>query len=207
MASTAFAKTQYVTDVLYVTLREGAGDDFKIIKVLRSGVKMEILQEGDKDGFSFVRTEAGDEGWIRNRYLVDEPIARIKLETIEQQTSKISEENDSLKQEVTKYKKAVIEADKETKRLSSKNQSLEMENQKLKEISAKPIELAKKNQELTQKNKQIEQELQQLQAESSRASESSNRNWFLTGGGVLLAGLILGLVLPNLKLRRRKDWA
>jgi len=46
----------------FVNLREGPGMDQKIIRVLKKGTKLTVLEE--KQGWLRVRLEGGAEGWV-----------------------------------------------------------------------------------------------------------------------------------------------
>ena len=53
------AETQYVSDQLVITLREGQGNEYKIIKMLKTGTPLEIIEESEL--YLKVRTESGNE--------------------------------------------------------------------------------------------------------------------------------------------------
>jgi len=202
----SYAKTQYVTDILYITLRTGPGDTFKVLKALKTGTKLDIIEEND-EGYSLVTTEGGDEGWVRNKYLIDEPVAMLKLASMEQLVETFKQENSTLKQKNSSAKKKIKELEKDRKRLESTNTNLKNDNKKMKSISAKPIELARENEELKARNESSESQIAQLTEENMSYKENSGRDWFLAGGGVLFFGIIVGLVLPSLRLGKNKDWA
>jgi SH3-like domain-containing protein len=62
------AETAYITDRLFVSIRDGQGPESTAIKSVASGTAVEVLQR--VDGFVQVREPAGAEGWISERYLV-----------------------------------------------------------------------------------------------------------------------------------------
>ena len=66
----ADAKTQYVSDELVINLREGKGNEYKIIKMLRNGTPLNILEEAEQ--YLKVRTEEGLEGWVLKQYITSE---------------------------------------------------------------------------------------------------------------------------------------
>jgi len=202
----AYAKTQYVTDILYITLRTGPGDSFKVLRVMKTATKLEVIEENE-DGYSLVRTEAGEEGWARTKYLVDDPVASIKLTQSNDALTNMTKNNESLKKENADFRKKVKELEKDRKRLESTNTNLINENKKMKKISAKPIALAKENDELKSLNEANESQIAQLSKENKEYKENTGRNWFLAGGGVLFFGIILGLVLPSIRWRKNKGWA
>ena len=55
-----FGATGYVSDQLLITLRQGKGNQYKIIRTLKTGTPMEILERGDT--YFRVRTQRGEEG-------------------------------------------------------------------------------------------------------------------------------------------------
>lgn len=66
---------------------------------------------------------------------------------------------------------------------------------------------------LTEQNQQLDQQVQTLQAqvdglrdEAARLRTTERQRWFITGAGVLVVGLVLGLVLPLLRGRRRRGY-
>jgi SH3 domain protein len=104
-ALTADAKTQYVSDELLITLREGKGNEYKIIKTLRTGTPLEILEETEH--YLKVHTEEGLEGWVLKQYITSEtPKAKIisglrqeidRLKTESKDVIKLLNERDNLK--------------------------------------------------------------------------------------------------------------
>ncbi len=202
----SYAKTQYVTDVLYITLRTGPGDAFKVIKAMKTGTKLEVIEENE-DGYSLVKTVKGMEGWARTKYLVDEPVAVLKLEVLQTEMDAMAKNYDQLKKKSVTSKKKIKELEKDRKRLISTNSNLNKEISKIKKISAKPMELSKQNQELKAVNEANESHIAQLEEENSQYKDNSGRDWFLIGGGVLLIGVVVGLVLPSIRVGKNKDWA
>ena len=71
-------KTVYVIDEFLVPLRETPCSRCTIVhRGIKTGSKMRLLEV--VDGWGHVITARGIEGWMESQYLIDEPIARIKL--------------------------------------------------------------------------------------------------------------------------------
>ena len=58
---------RYVRDFIVITLRSGMGDEYKVIGNLTTDERVEVLQE--EEDFLRVRTEKGEEGWVRSQYI------------------------------------------------------------------------------------------------------------------------------------------
>jgi SH3 domain protein len=52
----------------------------------------------------------------------------------------------------------------------------------------------------------LEREVDELTANNARLAGRNNQNWFVVGAAVLLGGIVIGLVAPSLRRKRRSDW-
>jgi SH3 domain protein len=68
------------------------------------------------------------------------------------------------------------------------------------------VEIRDQNQRLQQRVVQLERQVDELTADNERLARRSNQNWFVVGAAVLLAGIVIGLVAPSLRRKRRSDW-
>ena len=78
-AFTVQAKTAYVTDEFKITLRSGESATHRILRMLPTGEKLNVLSSNPNNGYSKVRTASGAEGFVLTRQLVDQPVARDRL--------------------------------------------------------------------------------------------------------------------------------
>ena len=109
-----------------LNLRTGPGTDFRILGSIKTGDAVDILDRGD--GWTKVRADGIEEGWIPAGFLQLEPPATVELERREQETSSLRTRLDKL--------------EREAQELRSSNEEL------LGEDEAQKLELA----ELTQEN-------------------------------------------------------
>jgi len=76
----------------------------------------------------------------------------------------------------------------------------------LRTAAANVVDISDQNSRLQQRLIEREREVEELTSENARLTGRDNRNWFIVGAGVLLAGIVIGLVAPTLRRRRRSDW-
>ncbi len=201
----AAADIRYVSDQLIITLRSGQGAQYQIIKTLPSGTRLEVLEMTDT-GYARVETPDGLEGWVRSQYLVKEPIAKAKLEVAEKKLARLKEQNNKLRSELARVKKRASELEAERKDLLAKYNANSAELKRLTQVAAKPILLDKQNRELKQENISLEKDLQLLQQENQVLKDRSQREWFVAGAAVLFGGMLLGLIIPKIRWRKRSSW-
>ena len=199
------AEYMYVSDQLRITLRTGQGNEHRILKTLASGEKVEILETTDT-GYARVRAADGTEGWVRTQYLIDEPIARDQLAAAQARLAKVEENLQKLRARLAGLKKEKRELLATRDRLQGELAALKKELAHLKEVSGRPIELDNENRLLRERNVALEQDLALKIQENQILKDKSDREWFVIGAAVLVVGIILGLVLPRLRTRRRSSW-
>ena len=193
--------TRYVSDQLQITMRAGPGNQYKITKLLDSGTPLDVQQVGE-DGWTLVRNQAGDEGWVLTRYLMDSPSARDQLQRTKANLAKLREETQQKSQSLGNVKQ-------QSQSLQSQLDKTEAENAKLKqqlEEAAKGLHMAQENQDLKKQVIDLKRLVEDKKQELNSLKSRSDQRWFMVGALVLFGGIILGLILPRLRPRRRSGW-
>jgi len=197
-AGQAIADTQYVSDELTITLRTGEGDQYKILKMLKTGTPVEILQEGTADHV-FVRTSDGTEGWVKKQYLTNETpkptvIARLEKERdrlreqvsqLEIQQAELTAALENSRNDLAGGNAAFAELQKELDKVQAKYDDLHNN-------AANVVELTGERDRLKSHNDQLSAEVDQLRQDNESMLYTGTVKWFLAGAGVLLVGVILG---------------
>lgn len=205
-SSIVFAEeARYVSDKFSITMRGGQGTEHKVIKSLKTGTKVDVL-EVSEEGYTKVRTAKGLEGWVLTRYLLDQPVARDRLVIAENKIKSLRDKNKNLNKQLSSFKSSSSTLEKDTSRLGKSNKKLQKELANIKEIAANQIALNTENKSLKKQVLSLKREMQLVQQENMSLNDRSTRDWFLIGAGVCVAGIILGLILPNLRFRRKQSW-
>ena len=197
----------YVSDELTILMRKDKGTQYRILKSLPSGTKLTVLQK-DPGGYSLVRTEEGKTGWVLSRFLSKQPIARIRLKQLQAQFQKLTQEKTALQQQLQSLKKQHTSLQDSQQQLSSKNTQLNDEVIKLRKIAARPMQLERENAKLRKELLDNEAHTRILKQELQALKDDSEKQWFMTGAGILFGGILLGLILPNLRTnpQRKQNW-
>lgn len=197
---------KYVSDELVIMMRSGAGNEFKILRALKSGTRLEILETSEDQKYALVRNEGGLEGWVLTQYLVNQPPARLRLEEAQARATRLQGENTRLRQELDSLKQESTSTEKERNRLDSAQQKLQDELQKLRQVAARPIELDAENRELKDEMIRVKNQLRLAEEKNHSLQDSADRQWFAVGAAVLLLGLFIGLIIPKIRWRKRSMW-
>ncbi|MCB1755736.1 MAG: TIGR04211 family SH3 domain-containing protein [Gammaproteobacteria bacterium] len=199
----ALAETVYVSDRLEASLRRGDGTKFQILRMVRSGDALEKLEE-TSSGYTKVRTPGGTEGYILSRYLMDQPAAREQIDAV-------SAENQQLRQTIAKLETRLVDLQSLSQDQSGQINSLESEKQQLgdelsgiREATADVMSIKRQNVALGKQVEQLNSEKEALATENRAYRDNTKQDWFIRGAGVVIVGILIGLILP--KLRRRRRW-
>lgn len=194
------AKTMYVTDVLKVTLRTGPSIENKIIKLIESGQRVEVLKLGEQ--WSLVKLFDGKEGWILNRYLISSETSNIRLERLESEHSDLKtkfktifEENSKLKTDNKTLGSALLDSEKALKQVRSDYESLKASSAEFLTLKSN---FEKASRQLSEQSKKADK----LEKQVAKLEFSNYIKWFLAGSGVLIVGFIIGF---STKRQRRQS--
>ena len=137
-----YAETAYVSDVLKIPLRSGASNGHRIVKFLRSGTALTVLET---DG-EFTRIEvAGKSGWVLTKDIMDIPSGRDRLAATKKKFAKSDQVITALENKVAELESGVRQLKKEKGTLENKQTNLSNSLEDLKITAANPVALAKKN--------------------------------------------------------------
>lgn len=204
-AGQPLADTRYVTDQLEVTLRRGESTRHKIIEMLPSGTAVEVLEVNSGSGYAKVSTEDGTKGYILERLLIDQPVARERIAEIEMRLAELQLAPDQLAAKLEELQNAHdgLQADHEDLRVHKGR--LEEELATIRHASANVMRISQERAELRQSVAELTRQVAELQQANSDLGNQTTQRWFLIGAGVVVGGILIGLLLPHLRFRRRKS--
>lgn len=202
----AQAEKSYASDQVEVLMRTGPSQQHAIVRMLKSGVALEVLERDQNKGYSKVRTAGGTEGWVLSRYLMAEPAARELLEKLSSDFSGPAGRPDNIRAQADLVRHELGAVEKRAEILEKDNKRLEAELSGIRQLSANAVQLNDENQEMRQQVADLKMKLGELEQENHVLSEQIEREWFYAGALVLFAGLFLGLVIPRIQWRKRSRY-
>jgi SH3 domain protein len=207
VAAQAQTETRYVTDRTQVELRRGPSTEYRILRYLEAGDRVEVLEQDEAQGFSRVKFgDQGTEGWIPTASLIAEPIARERLALAERNLASARERVTALEGQNQQLQRDLAATRNELEHAQANHGTVSRELSEIRTASANVVAIRDENAGLGQRLAQREREVEQLTADNARLEGRNNQNWFVVGAAVLLAGIVVGLVAPTLRRKRRSDW-
>jgi SH3 domain protein len=203
---TVSAKTVFVTNNLDLPLRSEESNKSKIISILQTGTPLTVISENIKTGFTQVELKSGMKGFIATRFTMPEPPNNMDQEASTKNIIALQSENDDLRRALEKAKAVIAPGSTLEKSLSSERDRLDRELTELKKTAANQVQIKNERDSLQERVVNVERELEQVKLENHALKDGSSQDWFLYGGFLALAGVILGFILPKLAWRRNSSW-
>jgi SH3 domain protein len=199
----SLAKTQYVSDELKVPLRSGSSDEHRILKFIRSGTALTILDvAGD---YTQVKTSEGKKGWVLTKHVMDMPSGRDRLVSVNEKLEKSKQKIKKLEDTIAELKSGVSQLKNEKGLLQSERTNLTNSLDDMRITAASPLAMSKKNKQLMKELEKLNANEAMLEKDNQQLRSNVTQEWFLIGGAVTIGSLILGILLTRINWRRKRD--
>jgi SH3 domain protein len=203
--SASAVEKRYVSDKLYIQLRSGPSQEYRILKVIQSGEHLIVLEENETEGYTKVKTDKGVEGWVLTRFLENEPIAKEKLILANRELEQLRAEKSTTQSQSSELQAELETVKSERSTLARDNAKLEKELERIMSISDNALALDEKTKKLTLRNQELEIQVETMTNENAQLRDDSRQTFLLYGGGLVFIGIFAGLVLPGLRGKRNNS--
>ncbi|GBF28478.1 hypothetical protein MnTg03_00037 [bacterium MnTg03] len=206
-SNSVLAATQkYITDEFEVTMRSGTSTANDILRLLKSGEGVMVLEEDLDTKYSLVELEDGKKGYILNRYLVDSRSAKHRLAQLQVKATGQQEVNTILQFEI---KNLQTDLEKEQAASSSSKAALlatENELARVRKAAQNTLKIVDENDELKTIVDNLVKNNATLSKKNTILKDNSNMDWFIRGAGVSLAAFVLGILVTRIRWRKQESW-
>jgi SH3 domain protein len=199
------ADTRYVTDQCSVPMRKGEGNKYKISRMLPTGTLIEVTGASEGSGFLQIRTPEGTVGYVAATDLQAEPPARDRLAAMETKLAELQQAPDALASQLSTLQSEHKTLKAEHEQVRGERDRLQQQLATLRNASANIVEITNDRAELRNRVAELSRQAADLEQENRDLSLQTNQRWFMIGAGVVGAGVLVGFLLPNIRLRRRKS--
>jgi SH3 domain protein len=202
----AQALDRYVTDQFEINMRTGTSTANRIIAILKSGQKLEVLEQDEASQYSLVRTENGTEGYVLTRYLDEQPSGREQLVKLQLRSGKQKDRIAKLEADLNDYQQVNSSDREQISQLKAQLQKTTNDFNKLQEDTKDTIRVLQQNENLQTRINVLEREKKTLSEENIAYKDRTAMDWFLRGAGVSLAAFLLGIIVTRIRWRKRDSW-
>lgn len=187
-------------------MRSGTSTANDILRLLKSGEGVMVLEEDLDTKYSLVELEDGKKGYILNRYLVDSRSAKHRLAQLQVKATGQQEVNTVLQFEI---KNLQTDLEKEQSASSSSKAALlatENELARVRKAARNTLSIVDENDELKTIVDNLVKNNATLNKKNATLKDNSNMDWFIRGAGVSLAAFVLGILVTRIRWRKQESW-
>jgi SH3 domain protein len=200
------AGVKYVTDIFEVTMRSGTTTSNSIVRLLRSGQSVTVLEEDPVSQYSMVETADGKQGYVLSRFLTDGPAAREVLQDLlgkyESQQLQVSEQQT----EINQLKQSLLQEQGDSEALKITLRASEQEFAEVRDAAQNTLNILEQNKRLQTVVDQLREEKTVLSETNAELSDSTQIDWFVRGAAVSLFAFIIGIVVTRIRWRKKDSW-
>jgi SH3 domain protein len=205
-ATSVYAETAYVSDIQFVSVREGQDNSTRAVeRGLRSGTALQVLERAN--GHTRVLTPKGNEGWIADYYLTGNKVTREKVIEQEAQITELIESKLTIQKQLNQSSALINQLKKDVAGLTSEKTSLEQKLADLNELTLQAQEIVKDKEVMSFEVDSIMQRLQFAEAEALRLKDERQLKWFIIGAGTLVIGVLFGVIAPSMRRKKANNGA
>ena len=200
LANLIHAEERYISDSIIVSLREGPGPQYNVIKTLRTGQSFEVVET--RNNFIRVRTKDGDMGWLQAQFTSSKPSSATKEATppVERKQAQPSPPVTVSQPQQNTPEPTTNEESVEVKRLQTELAEITKQFSELEDASQSVLLIEAENDRMKKELATMQDTLAQLKQENSTLASREEIYWFLAGAGIFFLGMLIG----RISIRRKR---
>ena len=200
------ADIKYISDDFEITMRNGASTTNSILRMLRSGEKVTLLEEEIAPDYSLIETDDGKQGYVLSRFLVDIPAAKQSLLELETSFAQQQSELDAQVLEIAALKQMLNQEKTDNDTLKTTLRASEQELSEVLTATQDTLDILEQNKRLQALANQLQQEQAELSESNTELSDSTQLDWFVRGGAVSLIAFVIGILVTRIRWKRHDSW-
>lgn len=191
---------RFVRPSVEVPVRRGQGTDYKIVKLVKDGDQVELLEEDD--AWARIRLKGGVEGWMPKRFLSSEAPPVKLVQMLRTENEQLKQQNTDLNKEFTGLKDLQANTGGELSACIAQRDTIETQYKILQADTADVVAIKNEMTATQQEIDKVRTTLAAVQQQNNELKRKTAVTWFMAGGGVLLFGWIIGVFSGRSRKKR-----
>ena len=200
VASGAAAEVRFVRPSVEVPVRSGQGTEYRIVKLVKDGDQVELLEVDD--AWARIRVGETTEGWLPKRFLGTEAPPVKLVQILRTENEQLKEKNAELARELTALKELQADTGGELSACIAERDLVHQQYQNLEADTADVVAIQDKRAATEKELAEVQATLTAVQQQNDDLQRKTALAWFLAGAGVLLLGWVIGVLTGRSRKRR-----
>ncbi|MDO5091229.1 MAG: TIGR04211 family SH3 domain-containing protein [Cardiobacteriaceae bacterium] len=194
--------TAWVSDQLPTTVNDKPARNGKFLGTVSAGETLEITG-AEKDGYLPIRTDKL-QGWVLAKNIMTTPSVHAQLADIQRELSNLQAQNKEIASRGDSLTAAIAEMNAKIRAAEADAENAKAELLELRRVSGNAIAISERNKALQSETVNLEQRIVAQTHEIHRLQQAANRQQWLVGGGLVIAGFILQWFFSLLRQRNKR---
>jgi SH3 domain protein len=200
------AETMYVTDIFEVTMRSGTSTANSIVRMLKSGEPVTVIEHDLVSKYSLVQSSDGKQGYVITRFLMDQPSARERLADLGARFEEQSQRVESQQARIAELSQSLEQERADNQALASTLRASEQELTEVRSAAQDTLNIIEQNKRLQTVVDELRQEKTALVEANAELGDTTRRDWFVRGGAVSLIAFLVGIIVTRIRWRKQDSW-
>ena len=200
------AENRFVTDEFEVTMRSGTSTSNSIVRMLRSGETVTLLEQDLVSQYSLIETSDNKKGYVLSRFLMDHPAARESLQKLQDTYQEQLEQLNQQSTEIDRLNEVLEQEQSDNETLEVTLRASEQELDEIRNASADTLSTLEQNNELKASLSQLVDQQTRLSQENLELKDTTQMDWFVRGGAVSLLAFVVGILVTRIRWRKQDSW-
>lgn len=203
----SWAEQNYVKDTFTITFRTGPSTNNKVIDMLRSGTPVQLLETQEEwSRVQIIKNGEAKTGWVLSRYLMTRLPFEQQANALRKEINPLREKLPSVERKLNDKTVQVNELTKKLEETSKSFKNVERQYELLKKEAADYLAVKKAHDAAQSELLSIRKDLESMTTKYTQLKSSKDINWLMTGAGVLLCGLFMGLIFGRREKKRKSSY-
>ena len=204
--NTAMAETLYISDTFEVTMRSGTSTSNSIVRLLRTGEAVTLIEADPATQYSFIETEDGKQGYVLTRFLMSERPARQQLEALRAEHQQQQDSLTAQGSEIEMLRQELAQAQSDNENLKNTLRASEQELSQVQENARDTLNILEQNKRMQTVVDQLREEKVRLTEANAELSDTTEMDWFVRGAAVSLIAFLVGILVTRIRWRKQDSW-
>lgn len=200
------AEQRYITDKLEITLRSGESTSHQILRMMKSGQEVQLLNTNNETGYSQIRLANGNEGYVLSRFLTETPPALVALPELKLEMEQTQSNLVEAQHKIESLEAANGELNTQQLDLQSRYKELQLEYQQNLKLLGDTPRVVQQNQQLMSDSQTLNQQIVNLQQKNRSLRDDTEMRWFMRGAGVTFGAFLMGILVTRIRWKKRDSW-
>lgn len=199
-----YAQSQaWVSDQLITTVNDSPSRSGKFVGTVTSGEAVEITG-AERDGYLPIRTEQL-QGWVLAKNIMTTPSVHAEVAEKNRQIASLQQQNRDIVSRESHLSSSVEDMHTQISRAQAEAEQAKAELVELRRVSGNAIAIGDRNKALQSEIVTLEQRIIEQTHDIHRLQQAANKQQWLVGGGLVVAGFILQWLFSVMRLRRSRE--